>query len=104
MNLRKVPTREFDPLLLLAALSLVAYGGLLIYSGSLNNYGEPSLDTLSHPVVAGDLRGARAGGDDCGVPGRLRLLAPLSLSMYVISLALLLYVLFAGETEYGASR
>jgi rod shape determining protein RodA len=105
VNLRKVPTREFDPLLLLAAIGLVAYGGLLIYSGSLNNYGEPSLDTLSHPVVR-QVIFAVLGLGAMVAASRFdyRLLAPLSLSMYVVSLGLLLYVLFAGETEYGSSR
>jgi rod shape determining protein RodA len=100
-----MPTREFDPVLLLAALGLVAYGGLLIYSGSLNNYGEPSLDTLSHPVVRQSIF-AILGLGAMVVVSRFdyRLLAPLSLSMYIVSLALLVYVLFAGSTEYGSSR
>ena len=49
MNLRNTPTREFDFVLLLAALGLTVYGALLIYSGSLTTYGSPG-QALSHPV------------------------------------------------------
>ncbi len=105
MNLRKLPSREFDPFMLLAAMGLVVYGALLIYSGSLSNYGEPSLSALSHPVMR-QVMFAILGLAALLGASRLdyRLLAPLSLSMYVVSLAMLAYVLFAGETEYGSSR
>jgi rod shape determining protein RodA len=104
MNLRKLPTREFDPVLFVAALGLVAYGVALIYTGSLTNYGSPT-QTLDHPVsrqVAFAVVGALA----LLLASRMdyRLLAPLSLSLYVVSVALLVYVLVAGETEYGSSR
>ena len=105
MNLRKLPSREFDPFMLLAAMGLVAYGALLIYSGSLSNYGEPSLSALSHPVMRQVIFAILGLAALLGA-SRLdyRILAPLSLSMYVVSLAMLAYVLFAGETEYGSSR
>jgi len=104
VNLRKLPTREFDPLMLLTALGLVAYGAALIYSGSLANYGSPS-QALSHPVSRQIAFGA-VGVLAMVVASRFdyRVLAPLSLSMYVVSLAMLIYVLVAGESEYGSSR
>jgi len=105
MNLRKLPTGEFDALLALAAVGLVAYGALLIYSGSLNNYGEPSLEAISHPVVRQSIFAALGVGAMIAVSRMdYRVLAPLSLTMYVVSLAMLVYVLFAGQTEYGSSR
>lgn len=105
MNLRKLPSREFDPFMLLAAMGLVAYGALLIYSGSLSNYGEPSLSALSHPVMRQVIFAILGLAALIGA-SRLdyRILAPLSLSMYVVSIAMLAYVLVAGETEYGSSR
>lgn len=105
MNLRKLPTREFDPLLLLAVIGLVGYGTLLIYSGSLSNWGEPSLSQLSHPVMR-QVIFAALGIIALLVASRLdyKILAPLSLAMYIVSLAMLVYVLFAGQTEYGSSR
>ncbi len=104
MNLRKMPSREFDPLMLLAAAGLVVYGAALIYSGSLANYGSPE-QALSHPVsrqIAFAVLGLLA----MVVVSRLdyRILAPLSLAMYIVSLAMLAYVLVAGESEYGSSR
>lgn len=104
MNLRKLPTREFDPLMLLAALSLVACGAVLIYSGSLTNYGSPS-QALSHPVSRQIAFGV-IGVVLMLVASRIdyRILAPLSLSMYVVSLAMLVYVLIDGQSEYGSSR
>ena len=41
MNLRNAPTREFDGLLFLSAIGLASFGAMLIYSGTLNTYGEP---------------------------------------------------------------
>ncbi len=104
MNLRKLPTREFDPLMLLAALGLVAYGAALIYSGSLTNYGSPS-QALSHPVSRQVAFGA-FGAVVMLAASRFdyRVLAPLSLSMYLVSVAMLVYVLIAGQSEYGSSR
>ena len=104
MNLRKLPTREFDPLMLLAAMGLVGYGALLIYSGSLNNYGSPG-QAFSHPVSR-QIAFAIVGLGAMVVGSRFdyRILAPLSLSMYIVSLAMLVYVLVAGESEYGATR
>jgi rod shape determining protein RodA len=104
MNWRNTPTREFDFVLVLATAALITYGLLLIYSGSLNTYGDPGMD-LSHPVT----RQAAFAVFGLGVMlvvsrFEYRLLGPLSLSLYLLSLALLVFVLFAGSSEYGARR
>lgn len=104
MNLRRMPTREFDFLMAVAALGLVAYGMALIYSGSLNNYGSPG-DTLAHPVMR-QVAFAAVGVVAMIGLSRVdyRVYGPLSATMYVVSLAALVFVLFAGNSEYGARR
>ena len=104
MNWRNTPTREFDFVLVLAAAALITYGLLLIYSGSLNTYGDPGFD-LSHPVTR-QAAFALFGLAVMLVVSRMeyRVLGPLSLSLYVLSLASLVFVLFAGSSEYGARR
>ncbi len=104
MNLRNTPTREFALPLAVAAAALVAYGALLIYSGSLNTYGSPG-QALSHPVTRQVLFAA------VGLAGMLlmarvdyRLLGPLSVTLYIVSVALLLLVLAIGASEYGSRR
>ena len=104
MNMRKAPTREFDYLLLLAALALTAYGAMLIYSSSLTTYGSPSA-ALSHPVSR-QLAFAAVGLVAMLVLSRIdyRMLGPLSVTLYVLSLAGLLFVLVAGGSAYGSRR
>jgi rod shape determining protein RodA len=104
MNLRNAPTREFDVLLLLAAVLLTAYGALLIYSGSLTTYGAPG-QALSHPVTR-QVAFAVLGLGAMLTLSRFdyRLLGPLSLALYVASLAALVFVLAVGESTYGARR
>ena len=104
MNLRNTPTREFDYLLLLAAVALTAYGALLIYSGSLATYGSPSA-ALSHPVSR-QLAFAMVGLVAMVVLSRIdyRLFGPLSLTLYLVSLAGLVFVLVAGGSAYGSRR
>lgn len=104
MNWRNLPTREFDPWMTLAALGLVVYGALLIYSGSLTQYGS-SMDALSHPV-ARQVAFASMGFVLMVAAWRLdyRLLGPLSVTLYVLSLAGLMYVLLMGSSEFGSRR
>lgn len=104
MNLRRMPTREFDFLMAVAAFGLVLYGMALIYSGSLNNYGSPG-DTLAHPVMR-QVAFAAIGLVAMIALSRVdyRVYGPLSLTMYVVSLAALVFVLFAGNSEYGSRR
>ncbi|MEX2247169.1 MAG: rod shape-determining protein RodA [Dehalococcoidia bacterium] len=104
MNLRNLPTREFDYVMLAAAVLLAAYGALLIYSGSLTGYGDPVAD-LSHPVTR-QIAFAVFGVAAMLVLSRVdyRLLGPLSLTLYLVSLAGLVYVLAVGESEFGSRR
>ena len=104
MNWRNTPTREFDFPLVFAAAGLVVYGLLLIYSGSLTNYGEPGTN-LSHPVTR-QATFALFGLLAMLVLSRFdyRILGPLSVTIYVLSLALLVLVLFTGSSEYGSRR
>ena len=104
MNLRNTPTREFDYLLLLTAIGLTIYGALLIYSGSLTTYGSPG-QALSHPVsrqivfaVIGLIAMIGLSRFD------YRMFGPLSLTLYVISIAALLFVFAVGASAYGSRR
>ena len=105
MTSRVLRLRDFDPILLLAALGLVTLGTLLIYSGSLNRFGPPGAFDLSHPVV----RQATFAG--IGVVLALllaridyRLLGTLSIGLYIAALAALAFLLIAGEATYGSRR
>jgi rod shape determining protein RodA len=104
MNMRNTPTREFDFIMLLAAVGLTAYGALLIYSGSLTQYGS-SVDAISHPVTRQALF-ACFGLVCMVVMSRVdyRILGPLSITIYLVSLAGLAYVLVAGGSEFGSRR
>ncbi len=105
MNARTFRIRDFDPILLLAALGLVALGALLIYSGSLSRFGEPTASNFSHPVVR-QAAFAVVGLLLALLAARLdyRLLGTLSVGLYVASIATLLFVVTAGETTYGSRR
>ncbi|MDP3768664.1 MAG: FtsW/RodA/SpoVE family cell cycle protein, partial [Dehalococcoidia bacterium] len=105
MNTRAMRLRDFDPILLLAALGLVALGTLLIYSGSLSRFGEPSASDLSHPVVR---QAAFAG---IGIVLALlvarldyRVLGTLSVGLYIAAIAALVFVVVAGDAVYGSRR
>ena len=105
MNTRMVRLRDFDPILMLAALGLVALGTLLIYSGSLSQFGPPSAFDFSHPVVrqavfavAGLLLALLVARSD------YRALGALSAGLYIAAIAALVFVLAAGETIYGSRR
>lgn len=105
MNARTVRLRDFDPLLLLSALGLVALGSLLIYSGSLTQFGPPEASDLSHPVV----RQAIFAGVGLLVALMLArmdylLLGTLSIGMYIAAVAVLVFVLALGEATYGSRR
>ncbi len=104
MNLRNTPTREFDYVLLLASVLLTTYGAMLIYSGSLTVYGSPAA-ALSHPVSR-QVAFAAAGLVAMLAMSRIdyRLFGPLSLTLYVLSVAGLVFVLVAGGSAYGSRR
>jgi rod shape determining protein RodA len=104
MNMRNTPTREFDFILLLSVMGLLAYSALLIYSGSLNQYGD-GITALSHPVTR-QLVFAGLGITGMVLMSRFdyRILGPLSLTIYLLSLAGLAFVLVAGSSEFGSRR
>ena len=96
--------RSFDYVLLLTSLALVAYGIILIYSGSLPSYKDAST-VLSHPVakqVAFALVGVAAmltlSRIDYQVWGRV------ASALYVAALAALAFVLVVGAAVYGSRR
>ena len=105
MNNRIVRLRDFDPLLLLAALGLVTLGMLLIYSGSLSQSGKPAMSDFSHPVVR-QAAFAIIGLGLALVFARVdyRVLGSLSYVLYVASLAALAAVLIIGEATHGSRR
>ncbi len=105
MNARTIRIRDFDPILMLAALALVGLGSLLIYSASLNQFGTPEFGDLSHPVMR---QGAFA---VTGLAMALaisrtnyRVLGTLSAGLYIASVAALAFVVFAGDATYGSRR
>ena len=105
MNARIVRLRDFDPILLLAALGLVALGTMLIYSASLSRFGEPQDLDFSHPVWR-QAAFATVGIALFFVFTRLdyRLLGVLSVGMYIAVIAALLFVVIFGEASYGSRR
>lgn len=96
--------RRFDFLLLLTCLALVAYGLLLIYSGSLARYGSGHA-ALTHPV----LKQAIFAGVGLVLMGLLTQLdyrvwnnfAPI---LYGVSLFALLVVMVVGQRAFGSRR
>lgn len=105
MNGRIVRLRDFDALLLLAALGLVALGTLLIYSGSLSQFGRPAASDFSHPVVR-QVTFATMGVLLALIFARLdyRLLGTFSYGLYIAIIAMLVFVDVAGEAAYGSRR
>ena len=95
-------TRPFDYVLFVAALSLTAYGLLLIYSGSLNSYAG---SILASPT------GRQAAFGVVGVLGCLfvsrmdyRFLAQGSTVLYLGLIGALIFVLTLGTQIYGSRR
>jgi rod shape determining protein RodA len=105
VNARIVRFRDFDPILLLAALGLVALGTMLIYSASLNRFGEPGEFDFSHPVWR------QAGFAAVGLAlffaftrFDYRMLGVLTVGMYIAVIAALVFVVTFGEETYGSRR
>jgi rod shape determining protein RodA len=105
VNARILRLRDFDPLLLLAAIGLVALGAALIYSGNLRQFGSPEPSDFSHPVVRQGIYAA-VGIGLALVIARVdyQWLGIFSVAMYILAIASLVYVLFAGDTTYGSRR
>jgi rod shape determining protein RodA len=105
VNNRIVRLRDFDPVLLLAAIGLVTLGILLIYSGSLSQFGRPTASNLSHPVVRQAVF-AVIGLALALLFARIdyRVLGSLSYVLYAASIAALAIVIVAGEATHGSRR
>ena len=104
-TIRVVRLRDFDALLLLAALGLVGLGTLLIYSGSFSQFGTPEGLDFSHPVVR-QVAFAAAGLLLALLFTRIdyRTLGNVSIGLYVAAVASLLFVLVEGEVTHGSRR
>jgi rod shape determining protein RodA len=105
VNARTARLRDFDPLLLGAAIALVALGALLIYSSTLSEFGEPEQFDFSHPVV----RQATFAGVGLALALFLarvdyKVLNVLAGGLYVASIGALVWVLLVGESTYGSRR
>ncbi|HLG11995.1 MAG TPA: rod shape-determining protein RodA [Dehalococcoidia bacterium] len=97
--------RPFDFVLLATALALTVYGLLLIYSGSLTASGGSPAEVIKGPVGR-QLAFALVGIALCLFVSRLdyRFLAAGSAGMYLGLIAILLFVLAVGESEFGSKR
>ena len=96
--------RNFDFVLFLASLALVAYGVVLIYSGSLPSY-ESTGATLSHPVVR-QIAFAAVGIVIMLLLTRAdyHLLGYGATGLYMAAMAALVFVLMVSSAVYGARR
>ena len=105
MNARSARLRDFDPVLMLAALALVGMGGLLIYSASLTQFGSPSWSDMAHPVMRQALFAVVGLAVALAIArANYRVLGVLSVGMYVAAIAVLAFVIVAGEATYGSRR
>jgi rod shape determining protein RodA len=101
INLRSV--RHFDPLLVLPAFALVAYGLVLIYSASHTLYpsgvelGHPMVKQLTFAVLGLGLMAAVAWMD-------YRTFGQMAGGLYLLALGLLAAVLIVGDPVYGSRR
>ncbi len=95
--------RNFDPILLVAALALTGYGALLIYSAALPRDADGVV--ISEPVVR-HIAAASAGAIAMFVAARLnyRVLDVLGWFAYGFGLLLLLAVLVVGVEQFGSRR
>jgi rod shape determining protein RodA len=96
--------RRFDYILLLSALALVALGIVLIYSGSLPRYSNPT-GVIEHPV-ARQVVFAIIGIVAMFAMSRVdyRLLGYAAIFLYIGALVALAFVLVAGQAMYGSRR
>jgi rod shape determining protein RodA len=95
--------RNFDPLMLVAALALTGYGALLIYSATLPRGAEGVV--ISEPVVR-HIAAAIAGAIAMFVAARIdyRLWEAFGWIAYGVGLLVLAAVLVVGTSEFGSRR
>ena len=105
MSGRIIRLRDFDPLLLLSTLGLVVLGLMLIYSGSLSQFGKPQGIDYSHPVVRQAMF-AIAGVALALLVMRFdyRTLGTLCVGLYIACIAALAFLVVEGEAVYGSRR
>ncbi len=94
--------RHFDPILVLIACALVAYGGLLIYSASLSSHpaigaGHPLVKQLAFAVLGLCAMSGIAWTD-------YRVFGHLSTGLYIVAILMLMGVLVVGGSAYGSTR
>src|SRR4030042_5648604 len=96
--------RNFSVILFLASLALVAYGVVLIYSGSLPSY-ESTGAALSHPVTR-QIAFAVVGIVIMLLLTRTayHLLGEGATGLYIAAIAALVFVLMVSSAVYGARR
>jgi rod shape determining protein RodA len=103
MSWREI-SRRWDPWMVVVALALAAYGGLIIYSASLSAFPD-GVTGLDHPVVKQGLAvalGLTLMVAVMAVPFRVwALAAPV---LYGLTLVLLVMVLLVGQASLGARR
>jgi len=94
--------RNFDVVLVLLAIALVAYGGLLLYSASLSAYPTISMD---HPLTKQMIFAF------FGVCGMIavawvdyRVYGQMATGLYALAVILLAAVLVIGDSAYGSTR
>ena len=96
--------RNFDYIMLLAALALVAFGVILIYSGSLPNYAT-SAAVIEEPVARQIIFAAIGLAAMFGISRvDYRLAGYVAMFLYGGAILSLLFVLAAGEAIYGSRR
>lgn len=95
---------RFDAILVLAALALVGYGLVLIYSGSLASYDGPAA-SLQNPVARQGLFAFIAIGV-MFIVSRFdyHVLLHYAWWLYAISIVLLLALIPIGQTDFGSTR
>ena len=94
--------RNFDLILVLLAVALVAYGGLLLYSASLSAY--PTI-TLDHPLTKQMIFALLGVGGMIAVAWvDYRVYGQMAIGLYALAVVLLAAVLFIGDSAYGSTR
>jgi rod shape determining protein RodA len=95
--------RHFDYVLLVLAAALVAYGGVLIYSASLNSY--PDGLTLDHPLTKQVIFAVAGIGMMIAIAWvDYRVFGQMAPALYGLAVMILVAVLFVGDSAYGSTR
>jgi rod shape determining protein RodA len=94
--------RNFDLVLVLLAVALVAYGGLLLYSASLSAYPTMSMD---HPLTKQMIFAFLGVGGMIAVAWvDYRVYGQMATGLYALAVVLLAAVLVIGDSAYGSTR